>query len=334
VQAARACKTRRHTQASACSGDTSCADVVVWTAGTCLDPRTPGPYAAGVQVVRFTKKSVVAPDTDRVLDTYIWYPALPGGTVNSGFQAIVDAPVDASGGPYPLLMFSHGSCGYPAQSPFLTALLATRGFIVVAPPHPGNTISELPNCMAGTTLVASAQERPADIKFVLDQMLAANDDAGSPFHGLVDPARLGMAGHSFGGYTVLSTVPGEPRFKVAMPLAPAVPFGPPVLAVPSLFMIGEVDTFVDDAKVRDAYAAAHPPKAIVEVEHAGHFAFSQGCFTSPDCMPPTTLTQDEAHALVLRYAVPFLEVYLAGDDRFRPLLDAPAIPGVTVQAMR
>ena len=68
---------------------------------------------------------------------------------------VVDAPLDASGGPYPVVLFSHGSCGYPLQSTFLTPLLASRGYIVVAPPHPGNTINEFPTC--GT------RERPGRI---------------------------------------------------------------------------------------------------------------------------------------------------------------------------
>lgn len=50
-------------------------------------------------------------------------------------------------------------------------------------------------------------------------------------------------------------------------------------------------------------------------------------------MPPVTRTQDEAHALVPRRAVPFLEVYLAHDERWRPLIEAPATPGTTVDRM-
>jgi hypothetical protein len=37
--------------------------------------------------------------------------------------------------------------------------------------------------------------------FALDQMLAANADSGSDFFGALDPSRIGMSGHSFGGLT-------------------------------------------------------------------------------------------------------------------------------------
>lgn len=62
-------------------------------------------------------------------------------------------------------------------------------------------------------------------------------------------------------------------------------------------------------------------------------AFSTGCFASPDCAPPATLTQDEAHAQVLRWLVPFLEVYVAGNESLRPLLAEPVPPGVTVETV-
>jgi len=54
---------------------------------------------------------------------------------------------------------------------------------------------------------------------------------------------------------------------------------------------------------------------------------------SPDCNPPTTLTQDEAHAAVLRWVPAFLERQLAGDPGFAPFLTPPAPPGVVFQAV-
>jgi dienelactone hydrolase len=350
-------------QSEACTGETHCADVVDWTASTCVDVRDNGPFVPGVRVVTFTKPSVatrctggtgtctampfgagcrcnaagdcqsgVCEPQPRALATAIWYPAPPGsGPTNPAYAAVVNAPVDLSAAPYPILMFSHGSCGTPTQSLFLTARLASYGFVVVAPPHPGNTLSEFPTCGTPTAQAASFAERPQDILFVLDAMLAADADSGSPFYGAIDETRIGMSGHSFGGLTVYLTVPLEPRFKVALPMAPAVP-GSPVLDIPSLTMLGQIDSVVNVPAIRTAYAAALPPKFLVEIADAGHFAFSGLCFASPDCAPPVTLTQTEAHQRVLRYAVPFLKVYLAGDESFRPFLAPPAGPGYVFQA--
>jgi predicted dienelactone hydrolase len=299
---------------NACTAETRCTDVVDWTAATCIDPRKQGPYGVGMRNVQFIKDSVVSPGTDRVLDTLIYYPTTPGGPLSG----VMDAPLDNSGGPYPLLLFSHGSCGYPAQSGFLLPLIASYGLVVAAPPHPGNTIFDgFPGCSAN--LGASAQERPNDIIFVTDQLLAANGDPGSPFFGAIDPDRIGMSGHSFGGFTTYLVIDRDSRFRIALPMAPAV--GAQVLTVPSMTMLGQIDSVVSVPAIRNAYALAAAPKFKVEIGHAGHYAFSDGCFPSSDCNFPTTLSQAEAHALVQRFAVPFVLRYLVGDLRFEPFLD-------------
>lgn len=333
VVGAGKCASTASVERQICSASTLCADVVDWTAGSCQDVRAPGAFAPGYTIITFTKQSVVDPTQQRVLDTVIWYPAVPGsGPIDPAYAAVHDAPLDDSSGPYPLVMFSHGSCGYPAQSKFLWPLVATRGFIVAAPPHPGNTIFEFPQCDTPQAAVPSALERPRDIRFVLDQMLAADQDPASLFFGTIDETRIGMAGHSFGGYTTYVAVQADSRYKVAVPMAPAVPASMPVLTIPSLMMRSKLDSLVNNDAIQHEYDLASPPKFLVEIENAGHFAYSDGCFPSPDCNPPTTMTQDEAHAAVLRWVVPFLEKQLAGDERFASFLVPPAPPGIVLQS--
>ncbi len=48
---------------------------------------------------------------------------------------------------------------------------------------------------------------------------------------------------------------------------------------------------------------------------------------------PVTATQDEAHALVLRWVLPFLQRYLAGRAAAEPFFRAPP-PGATVSQER
>ncbi len=315
----------------ACAAETACEAVVDWTAGTCFDPRQRGPFNVGARIVRLVKDSVSSPGTERVLETVVWYPTSPeAAPVDPRYAAVLDAPLEASAGPYPLLLFSHGSCGYPAQSLFLTPLVASYGYVVAAPPHPGNTVFEFPACGTPPALATSFFERPDDMLFVLEALLAAATDPGSPFAGAIDAERLGMAGHSFGGLTTYLTVERDDRFRVALPLAAAVP-GTPALTIPSLTMLGEVDSVVDNARIRSAYAAAAAPKLLVGIEDAGHYAFSDLCFPSPDCMPPVTLEQAEAHALVVRWVLPFLEHYLAGREAMGAFFDTP-LPGTTVEA--
>lgn len=322
-----ACRPTSKVAKTACHDATACADVVDWTAGTCLDPRAFGPYAPGHRLVTWTKDSVVAPGTPRPLATSVWYPAPAGsGPIDASTGGVANAPLDASGGPYPLVLFSHGLCGLPTQSKFLTPLLASWGFVVVAPPHPGNTIFEFPACASGAAIGASIQERPQDVIFVLNQILAADQDAGSPFFGAVDETRIGMTGHSFGGLTTYLVAGIEPRIDVAVPMAPAT-LAASVLPVPSLMLLATEDAVVDNVASRAAYARSVAPKMLVEIEHAGHYAFSDFCRAGSDCNPPTTLTTAEANDAALRWIVPFLKARLAGDAAWEPLLAPPTRPG-------
>jgi dienelactone hydrolase len=333
VRGRASCVDRARFDQTPCADEGYCADVVDWTAGTCSDARARGPYEAGARVFALDKPSAVDPTQTRTLTVVVWYPIAAGSTpLDSTYEAVRDAPLDASGGPYPVVMFSHGSCGVPTQSVFLHPLLASRGYVVVAPSHPGNTFLDGPSCTAPQTLLTSAIERPQDVRFTLDHMLAESADPASPFFGALDATRIAMTGHSFGGFTTYVSATQDARYKVAVPLAPAVPGSHPMLTIPSLTMISELDTYVNNDQVRGQYAIAASPKWLVEIAHAGHFAYSNACFPSPDCQPPATLTQEEANTTVVRWVVPFLEWYLKGDARFAAFFATPQPVGVTVQS--
>ncbi len=113
-------------------------------------------------------------------------------------------------------------------------------------------------------------------------------------------------------------------------MAPATPQNV-AFTVPSLTMIGQIDSVVNNPGTRNAYASAVPPKYLLEIKHAGHFAFSNGCFAGPDCNPPVTLSQAEAHLLVRRWVLPFLKVHLANDASLLPLLSPPPPPTVVLE---
>jgi predicted dienelactone hydrolase len=143
---------------------------------------------------------------DRPLVTDIWYPAIVSPNPAGEFYlhlawgiATRDAPADPSGGPYPLVAFSHGYASTRDQSVFFTEHLASHGYVVVAPDHYGNTFYGLDETLSADAFI----DRPLDISFVIDRVLEASATQQPPVAGLVDPSRIGMAGHSFGGYTTL-----------------------------------------------------------------------------------------------------------------------------------
>ncbi len=300
------------------------------------DPSGRGRYAVGRTQITFTKTSVTT-GQPRPLDTVIWYPAVPGtGTLERNINVLRDAAVLERR--WPLVLFSHGACAFPGQSPFFTEGLASWGFVVAAPPHPGSTIQD-PTCFSVPGFADSAPNRVADIRFVLDQMLALAKQPGSPFAGRIKRRRIGMSGHSFGGYTTLRVLPEDDRFRAGVALAPAViaSLGLGLTArvrQPTIVMVGEHDTETPlDPVGRGAFALLDGPRFLVELPNTGHCAFAVGCVAAAcgaGC-EPTALPLEQAHKFTLRYAVPFFLRYVRGRDLFpRALRPGDAPDGVVV----
>jgi fermentation-respiration switch protein FrsA (DUF1100 family) len=99
---------------------------------------------------------------------------------------------------FPLIVFSHG---YTANGPDYRSVLkpwVAHGYVVAAPTFPlssggapgGPTILDYPN-------------QPGDVSFVITQMLQLDHTVGSPLDDLIDPGRIGVAGHSLGAITTL-----------------------------------------------------------------------------------------------------------------------------------
>ena len=287
------------------------------------DYTKPGPLPVGYTTIQITTTSVTT-GAPRVLDTMVWYPAKEGtGTPDGAFLR----GADVAKGRHPLVVFSHGSCGIPNQSVFLMQALASRGMILAAPPHPGNMITD-GNCDDDAVIADAYANRPADVAAVADRFLALAKDKTSRFDKRVNPKRLGIAGHSFGGQTTLRVAAADKRFKAALALAPA--FAPGlVIRQPLVVMTGELDSltpFAEDAE--PSYALGTGPRWLVKILDAGHCAFIPLCaerFCGAGCqagaLPPA-----EANDLVLRYAVPFLLRYLEGNHAAAKALRPDAAP--------
>lgn len=177
-------------------------------------PRPPqelGPYGIGVTTLSVTSGG-------RELPIEVWYPAKRTGTpeqyvlkigvlelarFDSPLGARRDASLDARGGPYPTVVFSHGNGGTRIQSVYLTEYLATHGFVVAAPDHVGNTFAEMINTANAISSAEAAKLRPQDVSRTLDALLDADGATSGVLRGSVDPGRVAVAGHSFGGFTAL-----------------------------------------------------------------------------------------------------------------------------------
>lgn len=153
-------------------------------------------YPVGVRTL-----DVVDEARERKLTTEVWYPATaPSVERDQGYfyafragRAAREAEVRP--GRWPLVLLSHGSGGTRFDLAWLAEHLAASGFVVAASTHPGNSYDD-------NDPYASLRiwERPGDVSVVIDHVLA--DTQLAPF---IDEKRIGAAGHSLGGYTVLAT---------------------------------------------------------------------------------------------------------------------------------
>jgi len=279
--------------------------------------------AVGVTTVAWTKTSVTT-DTPRVLDTVIWYPAVPRtGTPEA--LGLRDAKVRR--GRFPLIVFSHGTCGRPIEATYLTMALARAGFVVAAPPHVGNTADD-PTCFTTDVFIDSAANRAPDIGFVIDSALALAEEPGSILYRRIRADRVGVAGLSFGGFTTLVVEQLDPRVRAALVLVPGGTgfLGTADITQPTMVIGAEHDQIVTFAESERAYERLAGPRFLVELLGGDHLNAVDEC--PAFC---GTLTQEEAHDRVLHYGVPFVRRYLAGRRVRLRTLTRP-IDGVTVQS--
>src|SRR5262245_8522913 len=222
----------------------------------------------GVTTITFTKTSVTT-GAPRVLDTVVWYPAKPHtGTA----EALGQRDATMRPGKYPLVIFSHGSCGEPTEATYFTMALARLGFVVAAPPHVGNQASDGAACFTG--FGDSFLNRVPDVRFVLDGMLGLAGDRSSRFYRRIRTDKVAMSGLSFGGYTTLLAVQREPRFIAAFSLVPGgvEALDKTDITIPTLVIGAERDMIVGFPESQAAYARLAGPRFLVEVLGANHLS--------------------------------------------------------------
>ncbi|MBK6739063.1 MAG: hypothetical protein IPG64_14865 [Haliea sp.] len=100
------------------------------------------------------------------------------------------------GGPFPLVVLSHGLGGSPASLVPLASRWASRGYVVALPAFP-LTNSKTP----GGAAQQDTQNQPGDVSFLIDEVLAESASAGLLLSDAVDGEKIAASGHSNGGLT-------------------------------------------------------------------------------------------------------------------------------------
>ena len=236
-----------------------------------------GQYTVGVRTITLVRKDVLdiakaaatspapnpLPRYDRPLTVEVWYPATlaAGQTESTQYtdalgsgpgdpkrpvvpfsfpgRAARDAEPNPAGGPYPLVLFSHGYPGSRYLMSYLAENLASKGYVVASIDHTDSTHAD--KAAFASTLLNRAQDDQA----VLDAVGALSTSGSGFLMGLVNADNTALLGYSMGGYgalnfagagyadQVLGFVPGnaltarqlgnftvDPRLKAVVAFAP------------------------------------------------------------------------------------------------------------------
>ena len=262
-----------------------------------------GPFPIGVRTLQLSDPSRLnALGTGpRPVTVEVYYPSTPAAVAGVPKDVVQVLGVDVvatpayrdvahAPGTFPVVLFSHGNGGIRFQSFFFAAHLASHGFVVATPDHHGNTFVDT---LLGIVDPNSAVNRPLDLSFLIDQLTAFTAEPGNFFEGAIDPARVGVSGHSFGGYTAFAIAGGpfalgtftDARVKAILPQAPAANVFPDAffatIGVPTMIVGGSLDETVPFAEHQERPFELLPSGATVvalaELIDAGHFTFSDFC---------------------------------------------------------
>ncbi|MBY8873479.1 dienelactone hydrolase family protein [Micromonospora sp. PLK6-60] len=273
-------------------------------------PTTPAPrvpeghapdraFAVGVRELKLNR------DGDRPLPVTLWYPARgeAGGDP--------ERSVPAAAGRFPVVMFSHGLGGRPADYATLLTRWAAAGFVVAAPAFPHTRRGADGN-------VLDVLNQPADVSYALTRVLALDGAAGDPLRGRLATDRVAATGHSAGGVTTIGlfTASRDDRLDAGVVFAGTglgVGTAFAGAAAPQLFVHGEADEVVDYAAGKAVYDAVPWPKAMLSLTKGDHGR--------------ALLTDGAALRVVADTTVEFLRWTLYGDRAAKDRLPAEARRG-------
>jgi dienelactone hydrolase len=230
--------------------------------------------------------------------------------VNESTRTLVTTIVHPTAeGPFPLVVVAHGQSGNPSKMSQLIQAWASSGYVVAAPVFP------LTSNQAPVQAVGDYVNQPADVSFVIDQVLARSEDDGA-LAGLVDDEHIGVAGLSLGGATVyalaFNSCCRDERIDAVLVMAGLVlPFDGTYESpsVPLLVIHGN-----GDDGGRELYSMAGSPKLFVTIERPVH-------------SPPFEDPEDPADALVVQVTVDFFRAYLYEQASALDDLAAAIVPG-------
>jgi dienelactone hydrolase len=243
----------------------------------------------------------------------VYYPVVPNSTADQ----------------LPIALMLQGALVDKADYSNYAATVARYGFVVVVPNNERTTTGS--NGQPITGLLADQQE----VNDVLDQMKVEDADPASPIFKIADTEKLGLLGHSFGGYAGLAAIQNicDPAvcsgaYTRPTELKAGVFYGtnfqsPPNSGtfptidnqdIPIGSIAGTLDGVSDFGEAASTYVKIQdPPKALIAVEGANHYGITNEDNVTRDPNRPA-LAQATATEAIGRWSGLFLRSHLLGDQ--------------------
>lgn len=189
-------------------------------------------------------------------------------------DCVRDAPLDATRGPYPVIVFVHGTAAFRHQSLAIVTHWASHGFVVIAADHPGLMLGDVLGMACGAPAVPQALSANIDAEL---SALASPSGELAFLAGHVDTSRVAITGHSAGG-SAAAEAGAKPNVRVAISMAGNRAATATTLES-TLFLAGLADTVVSAGQVRTAWSGSVSPRRFVALSEARHLVFSDLCET-------------------------------------------------------
>lgn len=245
----------------------------------------------------------------------------------------------SQGGPYPLVVFSHGAMCGPDTYARITDFWAESGYVIVSPRHIDATSDR-----ASIAAIDPAQlldYRLADVGFAVEYLDKIESAAGFP--GLIQRDRAAIAGHSFGGM-IAQIISGlrlkdpqsgesqdrsDPRFTAAVIMSGVGPMPQmaedgfsflerPLIATGGTRDVGNVGSgpiFPWEWRMSPYALAPEGNKFALVMDEGGHYLGGLICRSDIDGAPDT-----EALSEIQRTTTLFLDAYIKNRSSARTAL--------------
>jgi dienelactone hydrolase len=260
------------------------------------------------QVRRYT--TTIAADGD---PADVYYPVLPNSTPDQ----------------LPIALMLQGALVDKADYSNYAQKVASYGFVVVVPNNE-RTLTR-PDGTSVTGLFADQQQ----VSDVLAQIKLEDADALSPIFEIVDTDKLGLLGHSFGGYAGLAAIqnindPAVSKGNYTRPpeLKAGIFYGasfqtPPDSGtfptinnqdIPVSLVAGTLDSIANFGEVASTYVKIQDtPKALIAIEGANHYGITNTDNLTREPNRPT-LNQETATGTIGRWSGLLLRANLLNDQ--------------------